>query len=149
MRWRSFGIERSVTAHIHVETRLDFRHLHVEGLAACAKLPTDGARNGGGLPLQRRHGDRAIIDIHHVMAASRHVAYMHVAVGEPHMQRQAPPSLAMGVDHGLERRVETRLLQRMRQRSLLPGAIEVVAHVLRGAAAAFAEIRAERRLALG
>ena len=105
-----------MTAHIHIETGLDLRHLHVEGLATCAKLPTDGARNDGRLPLQGRHGDRAIIDIHHVVAARRHVAHMHVAVGETHMQRQSPPTFAMGVDHGLERRVETRLMQRMRQR---------------------------------
>ncbi len=142
------GVERPVAAHIHIESGLHLRHLHVEGLAPCTELTPDGPRHDGRLLLQRRHRDRAIIDIHHMMAARRHVTHMHFALGEAHMQRQPATAFAMGVDHGFERRVETRLAQGVRQRILLPGAIEIVPHVLRRAAAAFSEIGTERRRAL-
>ena len=119
------------------------------GLRGPFRCSPIGARDRGRPVLQGGLGDGAEGDLDDLVAARRHVAHMHGAVGKAHMQGHAPPPVAMGVDERLDRRLDPRLLQGMDERAVLPGLIEAVLHVLRRAAAAIVEIGAERRLALG
>ena len=66
----------------------------------------------------------------------------------PRMEDGAPPALAVRVDQVADRRVEARLPQRRDDQAALPFAIAREIPVLRLAAAAHAEMRADRRDAL-
>ena len=78
-------------------------------------------------------------------ARRREADLEHVARAAPRMQHGAPAALAMRVDQVVDRRVEPGLRERVDDEIALPGAVALAAPVLQRAAAADAEMRADRR----
>jgi hypothetical protein len=109
----------------------------------------DRSGDAGGLILEVGLGDGAERDLHDLVASRGHIAHMHRAVGKAHVERDPATAFAVGVDQGIERRVDAGLPQGMGKGAALPFLVEAVLHVLGRAAAALVEIGAERRFALG
>ena len=85
-----------------------------------------------------------------MMRAHRRKAdFEHVAPAAPGVERGPAAAGAMGVDQLADRRVDPGLLQGLDHEAALPGAIGTVGPMLGRAAAADAEMRADRRDALG
>ena len=82
-------------------------------------------------------------------ARRREADLEHVALAAARMEHRAAAAVAMGVDQIVDRRVEPGLRQRLDDEAALPVAIARGVPVLHRAAAADAEMRADRRDALG
>src|SRR5215211_6479773 len=134
----------AMAAEIDVETGLGRGELDVERLSRRRQWLGERERRLRRL-LQRRLGDRAEGDLDELVAAHPHVADARRPALEARMQRDPPPPGAMRVDERLHRRVEAGLAESVDENGALPARVEGLGHVLRQAAAAAAEIGAERR----
>ena len=93
--------------------------------------------------------DRAAVDRNQMVGTRRRKADLeHIVRAAPGMKYGAAAAVAMGIDQLGDRRVEPGLAQRLDDEIALPGAIAGGVPVLHGAAAAHAEMRANRRDAL-
>jgi hypothetical protein len=88
-------------------------------------------------------------DVHEIVAARGHVADETGPVAKAGMQRQPATALSPRVEERSDLGRNPGLPQRRRDEPALPGFVDGRRHVLRGAAAAGAEIRAEGRRSLG
>ncbi len=126
---------RTVAAQVDVETLVGGGDGHVEGLAAVAQRSGEAARHLRGR-MQRRHGDRALVDRHQRVAARRHQAGLGPALDGADMEGEPPPAGAVGVDRRFGRHGEPGLRQGLRDETPLPGELGRPGEVLGAAAAA-------------
>ncbi len=141
--------ERARAAHVDVETGIAGGRLDVERLGGRAERLGD---RPGGFERAAETGrqDRAVVDRDDVVAAGgREPDLKDVLGAAPGMEDRAPAALAMGVDDGVDGRVEPRIAQRRNHEVAFPGAIARGAPMLDRAAAADAEMRTDRRDPLG
>src|SRR5581483_5423045 len=93
--------------------------------------------------------DRAAVDRHDVMRARcREADLQHITGAAPRMQHGAAPAVAVRVDDLVDNGLDPSLLQRFDDEAALPRAIGCAIPVLQRAAAADAEMRADRLHAL-
>ncbi len=143
------GGQRARAAHVDVEAGLGGGRLDVE------RLRRAGERFGdipGGLDraIEAGRKNRAAVDPDHVVRAQRGKAdFENFARAAARMQHGAAAAVAVGVDQVADRRIEPGLAQRLDHQAALPGAVGRRRPVLHGAAAAGAEMRTDRRDALG
>ena len=136
-------IDGPVSAQVDVEAGSGRRHLQVERLSGPLEQARQGERGA------RRLGesglrDRADGDLDEVVAPRRHVADPDAAILEAGVKRHPPPSRPVRIDERLDGSGQTRLAQRLVEDAALPGGVGGRAHMLSEAAAAAAEIGAER-----
>ncbi len=94
--------------------------------------------------------DRTAVDRDHVVRARRRKAdFEHVVGAAPAMKHGAAAAVAMRVDQLGDRRLDAGLAQRLDDEAAFPGAVRRGRPMLQGAAAAGAEMWADRRDALG
>ena len=94
--------------------------------------------------------DRTAVDRDHMMRPRRGEAdFEHVVGAAPGMKHGAAAAVAMGVDQLGDRRVDAGLAERIDDEAAFPGAVGSGRPMLQRAAAADAEVRADRRDALG
>ena len=140
--------QRARAAHIDVKAGIGRRHLDIERLLR--RRQGFGDRPGGFQRAVEALGqDRAAVDGNDVMRAHRRKADReHVMRAAPRVENRAPAAVAVSVDEIGDRRVDAGLTQCGRDQIALPGAVRSGLPVLQGAAAANAEMRADRRDAL-
>jgi hypothetical protein len=112
-----------MAAQVHVEPRVRFGDLDIEGLRAAPEHAGEVARDGGSGLAQGGRRDRAVGDVYEVVAARGHEADEHPAVRVAGVQRQAAAALAVGVRERLDRGRDARRLQRRRDEAALPGRV--------------------------
>jgi len=130
------GLESALGADGDVEAGVGRGIGHV----AIADGRGDGMGQRHGALRQRRHQDRAGGDVEQIVAARLHVAHR-LAAG---MQRRPPSAVAMGGEHGVQRRRHMGVAQRVLHQPALQRIVGGGAEMLQRAAAAGAEIAAER-----
>ena len=148
-RERHLRVERARTPDVHVDAGIGRGRLDVERLAGRAQR---FGHRPGGLDDSGKAGreDRAAVDRHDAMGLARGKADLqHVMGGAAGMQHDAAASRAMGVDEVVDLRRDAGLAQRIDHEIALPGAIARGLPMLERAAAAHAEMRTDRRDALG
>ena len=132
-------------AHVNVEPGIGRRHLDVERLLHRAER--FGERPGDADGAVERSGQhRATIDRDDVVCpVGRKADLEHVMHAAPRMEHRAPPTLPVRIDQVADRGVDARLPQRCADQGVLPFPIALEIPVLGLAAAAHAEMRADRR----
>ena len=107
------------------------------------------AQAAGSAPSRILGQDRAAVDGDEVMRARGGKAdFEHLMGAAARVKDDAAAAFAMGVDEIADRRVDAGLAQRRHDEIALPDAVRSARPVLQGAAAADAEMRADRRNAL-
>ena len=148
-RGRDLRAERTGAAQIHVHAGVGRRDLDIEWLVG--DLDRFGDSPGGfDGAIEAGRQDRAGVDGHDMMRARGGKADLQKVVdAAPRVQHHAATARAMGVDDDLvDRRDQSCLRQRFDQKRALPQVIFGERPVLHGAAAALAEMLADRLRAL-
>ena len=141
--------QRTRAAHVDVEAGVGRGDADIERLRHGAEPFGDGP--GRGQRAAEAFGQyRAAIDRDHMMRPRRGEAdFEHVVGAAPGVKHGAAAALAMRVDQLGDRRVDIGLAERLDDEAALPGAIGSGRPMLQRAAAADAEVGADRRDALG
>jgi uncharacterized protein (DUF2235 family) len=141
--------ERTRSAHIHVDAVIGCGRLDVERL--CGGLERLGDRPGGvDEAVKTGRQDRASIDRNDPVGMQRSEAdFQNIAGAAPRVQYGAAAALAVGIDEVGDGRRDAGVTELRRHCLALPGAIRRRVPMLERAAAAHAEVWADRRDARG
>ena len=147
-RRHHIGRQRTRAAHVDVEAGVGRGHRNVERLIGGIEQFRHGP---GGLKraVEAFGEDRAAVDCDHMVRARRRKPdFEHVMSAAPGVKHDAAAAVAVGVDEVGDRCGDAGLLQRGDDQIALPFAVGRTLPMLQGAAAANAEMRADRRDAL-
>ena len=147
-RGRAPGRQRARATHVHIHSGIGRGHMDVEWLACRLQYFGDrpGRLNGA---VEAGAENRTAVDGDDVVRARRGEAdFQQIMGAATRMQGRAPAALPMRIDQRLDRRDQPGVLKRLHHQRALPKMIFGQRPVLHGAAAALAEMLADRRCAL-
>ena len=141
--------QRPRSAHVDVEAGIGRGDPDIERLGHGAEPLGDGPGRGE-RAVEAFGQNRTAVDRDHMMRPRRRKAdFEHVVGAAAGVKHRAAAAVAMRVDKLGDRRLDAGLVQRLDDEAALPGAVGSARPMLQGAAAADAEMRADRRDALG
>src|SRR5262249_6743389 len=143
-RYQALGIQRTRAAHVDVQAGIRCCRLDIEGLADRLERLGNGPGRANGA-IQARRQNRACVDRHDMVRARRREAGVHnVAAPNAGMQDSAAAPRAMSVNEVTDRSYHIGLCQGFYHERALPKVVLRKCQVLQRAAAADAEMLANR-----
>ena len=147
-RRRHFRIQRPGAAQVHVEAAVGRGEREIDGLAGRLQRLDQPPGDGDGA-FKHWHEHRTLVDRHDDVRPRPEKPTVTICrPSASRMQHHAPAALAVGIDQIADRRFDPGLVKRGEHETPLPDTVGVGAPMLQRAAAAGAEMRADRLDAL-